>query len=106
MADPPNCFLHFPESTVYPANFLTAHDTISDVYRHALQTSNHEDADPLRLMFHHDAINNVALPLLEAIGEDPTVTTLDLVGWLASATMALASLSKRLDNFHAESGSR
>lgn len=92
----PETFPCFPPRNGYslPANFLLAHDTISNVYRHALRVSNQEDADPLQLIFHHDAIADVALPLLEAIENDPS--GIELENWLVTAATALGSLSERL----------
>ena len=85
---------------------LAAHDTISGIYRHALQISAREDADPLRLSFHCDAITSEALPLLEAIGNDPAVIDSHSGDWLIAATTALALVAKRLQRFRASLGHR
>ena len=106
MTDPPPHFPPFPQHTGYSANLLLAHDTISRIYQHALHISAQEDVDPLQLIFHYNAINNDAFPLLEAIAEDPVATESDLGDWLIMATTALALVSKRLDNFRASLGNR
>lgn len=106
MVDPPPHFPPFPQPFGYPANFLLAHDTISNIYRHALQVSAQEDADPLQLIFHYDALTNGAFPLLEAISEDPVANEPDLGDWLITATTALALVSKRLEDFHTCLGNR
>lgn len=106
MIDLPDSFPHLPQHARYPTNFLVAHDKISNVYRHALQVSAQEDADPLQLIFHCDAVTNTALPLLEAIGEDPAVIEPVLGDWLIVATMVLGMLSKRLADFRASLGNR
>jgi len=106
MADPPPTFPYLPQDTTYPANVLTAHDTISEIYRRALQISACEDDDPLQFSFHCDVIKSDALPLLEAIGKDPSITDYSSRDWLVVATMALASVAARLQDYHASLSNR
>ena len=106
MVDPPPYFPYLPQDTSYPANILVAHDTISEIYQHAIQILAHEDADPLRLSFHCDVITNDALPLLEAVGEDLGVAGCSSRDWLVAATMALASVTARLQDYHVRLNNR
>ena len=106
MTDPPPTFPYLPQDTSYPANVLTTRDTISEIYQCALQISACEDANLLQSSFHCDAIKSDALPLLEAIGEDPSITDYSLRDWLVVATMALASVAARLQNYHASLSNR
>jgi len=99
MVDPPPYFPHLPHDTSYPANILAAHDVISGIYQHVLQILAHEDADPLRLSFHCNAITSDALPLLEAIGEDSGVTGCSSRDWVVGASIALASVAARLQDY-------
>lgn len=96
----PESLGQFPpiHSVPWPANFLVAHDAISTIYRRALRVSNQEDADPLQLAFHHDTISHEAMPLLEAMGNDPVST--ELVDWLENTAMLLGRLCSRLSNYH------
>jgi len=56
----PQTFPCFPPCTIannqWPANFLAACDTLSGIYKHAYRILNQEDADPLQLTFHLEAI--------------------------------------------------
>ena len=106
MAEPPPFLLNLLNPIRYPATFLIAYDTLSQIYQYALQVSAQEDANPLQLAFHLDAITSGALPLLEAIEGDPAATDLEIREWLVTITVALASIAKRLQDFHASLGNR
>src|ERR1700710_548391 len=90
---PPCTMAHTP----WPANFLIAYDTLSDIYRHAYRILNQEDADPLQLTFHLEAIAADAIPLLEAFEVDPR--GLEVQDWLSGAATLLGNLSVQLSLF-------
>jgi hypothetical protein len=97
----PQILPHFPPCTMahtpWPANFLVAYDTLSDIYRCAYCILNQEDADPLQLMFHLEAITADAIPLLEAFEVDPRGP--EVQDWLSDAATLLGSLSVQLSSF-------
>ncbi|KAG2755130.1 hypothetical protein P692DRAFT_20130166 [Suillus brevipes Sb2] len=83
--------------TPWPANFLVAYDTLSDIYRHAYRILKQEDADPLQLTYHLEAIAADAMPLLEAFEVDPR--GLEVRDWLSDAATLLGNLSVQLSSF-------
>jgi hypothetical protein len=97
----PQILPHFPPCTTahtpWPANFLVAYDTLSDIYRRAYCILNQEDADPLQLTFHLEAITADAIPLLEAFEVDPRGP--EVQDWLSDAATLLGSLSVQLSSF-------
>lgn len=64
---------HFPALPVnenaipWPAMVIAAHEAISDIYAHAARIARQEDSDPLRMIFHIDAITSNAIPVLSAL---------------------------------------
>jgi hypothetical protein len=81
----------------WPANFLVAYDTLSDIYRHAYRILNQEDADPLQLTFHLEAIAADAIPLLEAFEVDSR--GFEVQDWLYDVVTLLGNLSVQLSSF-------
>ncbi|KAI6012260.1 hypothetical protein PISMIDRAFT_25874 [Pisolithus microcarpus 441] len=82
----------------WPANVLTAHDMLSDIYYHALQVLNQEDADPLQLIFHLGAIDSDAIPLLQAIADDPVGN--ELQDWLKHTVALMGNIFIALSDYH------
>jgi len=76
--------------TAWPANLLVVHDSLSDLYQHALQSWHQEDADPLRLNCHLGTIEDNVMQLLLAIEGDPI--GIRLPEWLAQTTELFAEL--------------
>jgi hypothetical protein len=97
----PDVFPQFPfrAATQVPlsANFLTAHDILSDIYRHALQILNQEDADPIQLMFHIETLSGDAIPLLAALAQNPQGN--EMCDWLSRVAGVLGELSAQLSLF-------
>lgn len=84
-----------PRTTENLPNILRAHDTLSDIYRHAVRLFNQEEADVLQLAFHLNAIRNDAVPLLQAIER----STSGLNGWLTQVATQLGHLFRALSNY-------
>jgi len=76
--------------TAWPANLLVVHDSLSDLYQHALQSWHQEDADPLRLNCHLGTIEGNVMELLLAVEGDPI--GIRLPEWLAQTTELFAKL--------------
>lgn len=97
----PNTFPYLPSRTLiqapWSANILTAHDTLSDIYRHAYRILNQEDADPLQLTFHIETVSGDAIPLLEALARDPQGR--EMQDWLSYTAHLLGDLSVLLSAF-------
>jgi hypothetical protein len=81
----------------WSANILTAHDTLSDIYRHAHHILSQEDADPIQLTFYIEAISGDGIPLLEALACDPQGH--EMQDWLSHTAHSLGDLSVLLLSF-------
>jgi hypothetical protein len=70
-----------------------AHQSLGEIYRHAVQLANQEDLDPLRVVFHVDAVTSDAVPILVALegSQDSDETPLP-EPWLHAAAELLADL--------------
>ncbi|KAL4065547.1 hypothetical protein V8B97DRAFT_1875227 [Scleroderma yunnanense] len=80
-----------PSATSWPANLLTAHHALSDIYWHALQVWTQEENDPLCLEYHLGCLESNAIHLLMAIKGDPIGTKLSQ--WLLQTTELIGKLS-------------
>jgi hypothetical protein len=74
-----------------------AYDTLSDIYRHAYHILNQEDADPLQLTFHLEAIVADAIPLLKVFEVDSR--GFEVQDWLYDTVTLLGNLSVQLSSF-------
>jgi hypothetical protein len=90
----PSCMLN---QNPWSANILTAHDSLSDMYRRAHHILNKKDADPIQLTFHIDTISGDAIPLLEALAHDPQ--GLEMQDWLSHTAHLLGNISVLLSSF-------
>lgn len=81
----------------WSANIRTAHDTLSDIYRRAHRILSQEDADPIQLTFHIDAVSGDAIPLLEALARDPQGH--EMQDWLSHTAHLLGDLFVLLSSF-------
>lgn len=86
-----------PQAIVWPLNVLLAHDTLSGIYRHALRVLNQEDTDLLPLLFHLNAIQGDAIPLLDAIEHDHSASGLE--EWLADVVTQFGKLFNALSTY-------
>ena len=95
----PQVFPDLPyRNSPWPANVLAAYDKLSEIYRHALRISRQEDVDPLQLIFHLSAIDDDALPVLQAIQDDPI--GMDLRQWLLDMTELFGHTFSTLSSYH------
>jgi len=95
----PRVFPDLPyRNSPWPANVLAAYDKLSEIYRHALRISRQEDVDPLQLIFHLSAIDDDALPVLQAIQDDPI--GMDLRQWLLDTTELFGRTFATLSSYH------
>jgi hypothetical protein len=74
----------------WPANYLKAHQAISDLYSHAIQLLRQDDCDTSWIAFYISTITSDALPLLEALENEGGSTSDHLpMEWLHSCAMVL-----------------
>ncbi|KAI6035713.1 hypothetical protein EDC04DRAFT_2897736 [Pisolithus marmoratus] len=90
-------FPHCVGASSWPVDVLTAHDRLSDIYYHALRVLNQEDADPLQLTFHMGAIDDDAIPLLQAIADDPIGN--ELQDWLKDTVVLMGNIFVALSDY-------
>ena len=79
-----------PRITSWPVNLLTAYNTLSEIYQHALRAWDQEDADPLCLNYHLGSLYGDAKQLLLAIEEDSIGS--ELTEWLLQSAELIVRL--------------
>jgi len=74
---------------LWPANLLV-HDSLSELYQHALRAWEQEDANPLRLEFHLSSLEGDTMHLLAAIEGD--LISPELTVWLTCSAELIGQL--------------
>jgi hypothetical protein len=89
----PAHFPKLPAIALQHANIVTAHNIISDLYKHALTVLQQENADPLQISYHINSITSDAVPLLSGIEEESTGNNLPLSeDWLHDGARLLGDI--------------
>ena len=89
---------HLPASAIlWPANLLLAHNSLSEIYQHALRVWEQEDADSLQLEFHLCSLEGDAMDLLGAIKSDPIGP--ELTEWLTSLAELVGQLYAAITSY-------
>jgi hypothetical protein len=99
----PTTFLSLPSRDphkTWSANIHAAHRVICNLYRHASAVLHLEDADPAQVSFHINAVTSDALPILQAMEDEPPSLFSDASSessrlpceWLSAAAQQLGNL--------------